>query len=90
MFRVVVIVDSVEHRHRHSQKPCRLPLIDASLRQPSRGGMAQRMRTDLARQRNKTNRRLERGFDGLHWLPVPLDQIFACDAVRLPSPKVRQ
>jgi hypothetical protein len=48
VIRMMVAVNTVDHLDRHAQEACRFPFVDARLHGPRRGGVAQRVRADLA------------------------------------------
>ena len=86
----VGVAGAVQHFDAHAQKSCRLPFIDPSAHQPSRGGMPQCMRGNLARELGQLNSSFKCGLHTLHGSAVPLDEMLARNSFRLPTAEMSQ
>src|SRR5712691_3561015 len=87
---MMMTVHAVNHLDGHSEKSGSFPIVDASLHQPSRCGVSQRMRRDVAFKLRQSRGGLECGLHRLDGLAIPLDEIVTRDSLVSPTAKVRE
>jgi hypothetical protein len=85
MIGAVVAVDLLENLRRHAHEACRLPDRHASLRDPGRCRMSQRVRRDVVTETSRSAHVAEAAVDALDRLAMLLDHVPPGDAEPMPA-----